>query len=134
MISMPFILLLMFFMHIVDDYYLQGILASMKQKSWWEKQDNYSDKYKNDYKVALIMHAFSWAFCIMLPIAIQLRFQIDMLFISVFVSNFICHAIVDNMKANQKCINLVMDQSLHIIQICMTFLIFFHPMQMVVAS
>ena len=24
-------------MHIVDDYYLQGILAKMKQKSWWKE-------------------------------------------------------------------------------------------------
>ena len=32
-----FMLLLMIFLHIVDDYYLQGILASMKQRGWWEK-------------------------------------------------------------------------------------------------
>lgn len=32
-----FLLLLMIFLHIVDDYYLQGILASMKQKEWWNK-------------------------------------------------------------------------------------------------
>jgi hypothetical protein len=32
-----FLLLLMIFLHIVDDYYLQGILASMKQKEWWHK-------------------------------------------------------------------------------------------------
>ena len=38
--SKIFILLFMIMMHIVDDYYLQGILASMKQKSWWMKQPN----------------------------------------------------------------------------------------------
>lgn len=32
-----FVLLSMIFLHIVDDYYLQGILVSMKQKSWWEE-------------------------------------------------------------------------------------------------
>ena len=32
-----FMLLFMVFLHIVDDYYLQGILASMKQKQWWLK-------------------------------------------------------------------------------------------------
>ena len=38
----------MIFCHIVDDYYLQGKLASMKQKSWWEK--NAPDRlYKYDY-------------------------------------------------------------------------------------
>ena len=30
-----FCLLLMIFLHIIDDYKLQGILASMKQKNWW---------------------------------------------------------------------------------------------------
>ena len=42
-----FILLLMIFLHIVDDYYLQGWLASAKQKSYWEQ--NAPDKlYKYD--------------------------------------------------------------------------------------
>ena len=45
------LLLLMIFAHIVDDYYLQGILASMKQKSWWTKQEGYKSLYKNDYKM-----------------------------------------------------------------------------------
>lgn len=43
-----FILFTMIFCHIVDDYYLQGWLASAKQKSWWEK--NAPEKlYKYDY-------------------------------------------------------------------------------------
>ena len=29
-------LLTMIFLHIVDDYYLQGVLAKMKQRKWWE--------------------------------------------------------------------------------------------------
>ena len=33
------ILILMLFAHIVDDYYLQGWLASAKQKKWWENCD-----------------------------------------------------------------------------------------------
>lgn len=59
------LLLAMLFCHIVDDYYLQGWLASAKQKSWWKK--NAPDKlYKNDYIMALCEHAFSWTFMIML--------------------------------------------------------------------
>ena len=59
------LLLTMIFLHIVDDYYLQGWLASAKQKSWWEQ--NALDKlYKHDYIMALFMHSFSWAFMIML--------------------------------------------------------------------
>ena len=33
----------MIFMHILDDYCLQGILASMKQKEWWRKQEQYKE-------------------------------------------------------------------------------------------
>ena len=61
-----FILFCMLFCHIVDDYYLQGWLASAKQKSWWKK--NSPDKlYKYDYLMALFMHSFSWTFMVMLP-------------------------------------------------------------------
>ena len=68
------IFLIMLFMHIVDDYYLQGILAKMKQRSWWEENAP-QEKYKHDYKVALFMHAFSWTFMIMLPLLIVYGFQ-----------------------------------------------------------
>ena len=37
-----FLLFAMLFLYIVDDYYLQGILASMKQKKWWK--ENAPDK------------------------------------------------------------------------------------------
>lgn len=119
------ILLCMFFMHIVDDYYLQGILASMKQKSWWEK--NAPDLlYKNDYKMALAEHAFSWTFMMMLPIVIYTAIIGTMLpiwFIVVFfVLNVTIHALVDNAKANEKTINLIQDQSVHFIQIICTWL------------
>lgn len=119
------ILLCMFFMHIVDDYYLQGILASMKQKSWWKK--NAPDPlYKNDYKMALIEHAFSWTFMMMLPIVIYTAIIGTMLpiwFIVVFfVLNVTIHALVDNAKANEKTINLIQDQSVHFIQIICTWL------------
>lgn len=119
------ILLCMFFMHIVDDYYLQGILASMKQKSWWEK--NAPDSlYKNDYKMALTEHAFSWTFMMMLPIIVYTAIIGTMLPIwfiaSIFILNVIIHALVDNAKANKKTINLVQDQSIHFLQIICTWL------------
>lgn len=119
------ILLCMFFMHIVDDYYLQGILASMKQKSWWEK--NAPDPlYKNDYKIALVEHAFSWAFMMMLPVIIYTAIIGAMLpiwFIVIFFFlNVTIHALVDNAKANEKTINLIQDQNIHFIQIICTWL------------
>lgn len=82
-----FIVLLMIFMHIVDDYYLQGWLASAKQKKWWE--ENAPDKlYENDYAWALLMHAFSWSFMIMLPIAFVKGFNIGVLYLIVFMFNW----------------------------------------------
>ena len=111
----------MCFCHIVDDYYLQGILASMKQKSWWTKQESYEDKYKNDYIIALIMHAFSWSFMILVPF---LLLGLSPVFLVIaLVLNGTIHAIVDDLKANQKKINLVQDQSIHIGQIFLTWLI-----------
>lgn len=116
-----YILLLMIFCHIFDDYYLQGILASMKQRTWWEK--NAPEKmYKHDYLPALFAHAFSWTFMIMLPIAWYYNFQLNILFYVVFVSNIICHAFVDHQKANIKTINLIIDQISHLFMILLTFL------------
>ena len=115
------ILLSMIFCHIVDDYYLQGILASMKQKLWWQKQENYSDKYKYDYIIALIMHAFSWAFMIMVPLIITGASEIAIT-VSIVI-NATIHAIIDNLKANKKKINLVQDQISHLLQIFGTWLI-----------
>lgn len=115
-----FIFLLMIFCHIVDDYYLQGLLASLKQKDYWKA--NAPDKmYKYDYIVALVMHAFSWAFMVMLPIAYTYNFNPPILFMIVMVCNIITHAIIDDLKANRHKINLIVDQSIHIVQIVITY-------------
>lgn len=114
-----FILLLMIFCHIVDDYYLQGWLASAKQKKYW--QENAPEKmYKYDYIWALIMHSFSWAFMIMLPIAYSLSFNINISFLIAFAINVTIHAITDDLKANKRKINLWEDQIIHLIQIGLT--------------
>ena len=111
----------MMFCHIVDDYYLQGKLALFKQMSWW--QENAPDEmYKHDYIVALMMHSFSWAFMMMLPIAVSQEFQIGAVFVTMFIINTVVHAIVDDLKANKRKINLVTDQSIHIGQIIVTFM------------
>lgn len=118
-----FIILTMIFCHIVDDYYLQGWLASAKQKKWW--QENAPQKlYKYDYIVALIMHSMSWSFMIMLPIAMSMLFNIPTMFLIVFICNAIIHGIVDNLKANKLKINLIADQSIHLLQIAVTAVIF----------
>jgi len=118
-----FILLAMIFLHIIDDYKLQGILANMKQKKWWKEQNEYKALYKYDYIPALIEHSFSWTFMTMLPIAISLKFNIGWLVIA-YIVNMVVHAFVDDLKANKFKINLVIDQSIHIVQIVVTWLIF----------
>ena len=117
----------MIFMHIVDDYYLQGILASMKQKKWW-KQNAPDNKYRNDYIAALIAHSFSWSFLICSPwtyLALTTGIINQYEILPIVFINTIIHAIVDNAKANKLIINLVIDQTIHLIQIIITFIIFY---------
>ena len=118
-----FTIMLMMFCHIVDDYYLQGWLASAKQRSYWEENAP-QDLYKYDYIWALLMHSFSWSFMIMLPIAYAMSFGIDKQFFVMFTTNMAVHAFTDNAKANKKIINLWTDQIIHIVQIIVTAVIF----------
>ena len=120
-----FILLCMIFCHVVDDYYSQGILASMKQKSWWK--NNYPDKlYKYDYLMALFMHSFSWAFMIMLPPTVYTMIVGATWYPILYVLNLCVHFYVDNLKANKMKINLIQDQCVHMIQIVGTWLLYFY--------
>ena len=114
------IFLTMIFLHIVDDYCLQGILAQMKQKKFWKEQAP-DELYKYDYIWALIMHAFSWTFMIMLPLIFVS--PISPAFYVIFVVNLAVHAYVDNLKANKHKINLWQDQLIHLAQIILTFII-----------
>ena len=119
-----FVLLAMVFCHIVDDYYLQavGVLAMMKQKSWWKKEA--PDKmYRFDYLIALAMHSMSWAFMVMLPIAAYMGWAPSRLFLILFLVNAVVHGIVDNLKANLLKINLIEDQTIHMVQIVLTYLL-----------
>lgn len=121
--SKTFVVLLMLFFHIVDDYRLQGILASMKQKEWWQEHAP-QQLYRYDYIMALVMHSLSWSFMIMLPIAIVSDFNVGIGFVIAFVINAILHGVVDDLKANKKKINLIGDQSFHLLQIALTAIMF----------
>ena len=113
----------MFFCYIVDDYYLQGILAQMKQRKYWQK---YSYMYQNDYAIALFEHAYSWAFVSSLPLlvcALTGHGSIAFLLVAYFI-NTIIHARIDDTKANLLRINLIQDQFLHFIQLVTTWVLF----------
>ena len=121
------LLIAMLFFHIIDDYYLQGFLASAKQKSWWEKNSP-NPLYKNDYIIALIEHGFSWTVMINVPIIIYtyvFNAHINhVVFIVLFIINMLIHIVTDNAKANLFKINLIQDQLIHIVQIIFTWLIY----------
>jgi len=114
------LLLLMILMHIVDDYYLQGILASMKQKRWWETREWFKPLYKDDYKMALLMHSMSWSIMILLPSMFLIGIN-QYLALGTFIINTAIHCYVDDLKANRGKINLVLDQSIHLIQVFVTW-------------
>ena len=122
------VLVAMLFCHIIDDYKMQGILASMKQKSWWEKETS-NPMYKHDYIMALIEHAFSWTCSIHIPVLVYClatnSHKDAIVYVVVFLFDWVLHAVIDNAKANRFKINLVQDQFLHFVQIFLTWFIYF---------
>lgn len=122
-----FLLLSMIFCHILDDFCFQGWLASAKQKEWWEKNAP-EPLYRFDYICALIMHSVSWSFVITVPLKVYstaMHFGNGWILAIMFLVNAAIHAIIDDLKANKKKINLVIDQSLHIVQILITFTVYY---------
>lgn len=118
-----FTLFCMIAMHIIADYCLQGILADMKQKSWWN--ENAPDKlYNHDWIMALIMHSFFWSFCIMLPIYVAYGYTWNGKMTMFLVVNILSHMYIDNEKANNHSMNLIIDQIFHMIQIMWTWFVF----------
>lgn len=123
------ILIEMIFLHIIADYFLQGILANMKCKGWWMRKttnEQPNKKYENDYKAALIAHSFEWTFIIMLPMFHQCYKREYMWvyafsYIIMFVINTAFHYVIDDWKANKHSINLIQDQLLHALQIFVTW-------------
>lgn len=116
------LLLLMLFMHIVDDFYLQSILASMKQKVWWEGHEWSKNLYKNDYKMALLIHSMSWSIMLLLPSMFLLNIP-SFVLLGMFIINTVIHYIIDDEKANKLRINLMLDQTVHIFQVIVTWII-----------
>ena len=121
------LLAMMLFCHIIEDFHIQGILADMKQKCWWRNQyteygkglkPNTMKKYDKDYAVALLMHGFEWAFIVHIPLMWFVGLQ-PVILLSI-TANALVHAYIDNMKCNRLRINLIQDQILHIVQIAVS--------------
>ena len=115
------IVLFMILFHIIDDFVLQPIsLSNLKQKKWWKKQEGYSDKYKDDYKVALAIHSISWSIMIHIPLVIMFPSLGQLALLISFIVNAVIHYFIDDLKANKLKINLFEDQMIHFCQICTT--------------
>ena len=114
------ILFLMLLAHIIDDFVLQPVcLSNLKQKGWWEK--NAPDKiYQHDYIAALIIHSLSWSIMTALPLFFFTKTP-DFFYGLMIPLNTLVHAGIDDMKANNKEIDLTIDQIIHVIQIIITW-------------
>lgn len=124
-------LLSIVYMHILDDFYLQGVLSNMKRRIFWLKDKDYKELYRYDYIISLLIHALSWTISINIPIMFILYqfnklhdIRYTIIFIVEFILNWIIHSIVDNLKANKMKINLIIDQVIHFIQVFIVFLLF----------
>lgn len=134
-------------MHIIGDFVLQGnFLANAKQKNYWIKQIDLeypADKvgidkhqkakrfYQLDFIPVLLSHSLLWTSCIFLPIGIYLAYTNQLqdmipIFTIEYILNLFMHAIVDDLKANDRVINLCIDQLLHILQIAVTYVTLLH--------
>jgi len=125
------IILLTVLAHIIEDFHLQGIMASMKQKSWWFEQfakvsaeqpdremPDIMRKYGKDYIIVLILHGMEWSICVSLPALILGDISLPLAAtLAVVVIMGLIHALIDDLKANRLVINLWADQLLHMIQL-----------------
>ncbi len=129
MTTIDFSILMLFgmlFMHVIEDFHLQGILASMKQRDWWKNEvekngrDFEQSPYRYDYLVALFMHAFEWTACVLIvPVVMGMWRHMAVVLVLELIDTPI-HAYVDHLKANRRQINLADDQCMHLVQIfCM---------------
>lgn len=118
------ILLLMILFHILDDFVLQPVcLAKLKQKSWWEENAP-EEQYSFDYLTALAIHALSWSIMILVP-PMFVKVIPGYLLLLLVITNTLIHALIDDLKANKKTINLTRDQLVHLTQIFFTWTIIY---------
>ena len=117
------LLIIMFFLHVLAEFNLQGMMEEMKRKDFWKKYDR---KYQFDYTIVLIGHSFQWAFVLHLPIIIYciVTKELETYCNFSIVANTFIHAIIDTSKENDKRLNLIQDQFCHILQIIATWAIF----------
>lgn len=118
--------LFMVLLHLFADFTLQGILADLKQRSWWRAQCQRhgvpSSMYEYDHICGLVCHSLYWTLLTFSPLIFLWSSAMQAL--AIVVINTVIHAVIDNAKANRYKINLIQDQILHLAQIAFTMVIF----------
>jgi hypothetical protein len=118
--SIEFVFVWTLFMHVLDDYGLQGVWHSMKQKTWVGNEDELKHPPVLGAIPALLCHALSWSFMTMLPLAYYYHFNVNIFFVLFFFANTCWHAIIQNNKPYAKGVSFVTEQAFHIVQILVT--------------
>lgn len=108
------VLLLMVAMHVIEDFHLQGRMAEMKQRSWWE---GYPEMYSGDWVPVILLHGMEWSVLVSLPLLLLTGLDVGWWFAAMVTANGLIHAGVDHLKANDFKIDLVRDQTAHMAQI-----------------
>ena len=118
--------LFMVLLHLFADFTLQGVLADLKQRSWWRAQCQRhgvsSNLYDYDHICGLVCHSLYWTLLTFSPLIFLMSSTIQALVIVAI--NTVIHAVTDNAKANKHKINLIQDQLLHLAQIAFTVVFF----------
>lgn len=112
--------LIMVAIHVLHDFNQGEPIANMKQKDWW-KEHYPARLYRNDYIIVLILHGVLWSVLVSIPIFVFRYCIYDEVYNSLIVFSIIInamvHAFIDHLKANRKCISLLQDQILHLLQL-----------------
>lgn len=138
-------------LHVFADFWFQIAchLNEFKDKFWWrrlldkeiktiqswdrpEREKKFfinkvQTKYNSDYKIAMLLHSFSWSVITFMPVFIMYSGHLgwgDWQAGVIIGINAMIHYWVDDRKCNLRSINLVQDQVLHLLQIGITLLIF----------
>lgn len=113
------LLLSMFMGHVIGDSVFQTSSISLKKReSYWKSYGNYKRYF---YIFYLLVHSFIWSSTIHISLLIILGVKYFNKILISYIVNILLHSIIDDMKANRKLFNLIVDQFLHSLQILLTF-------------
>lgn len=111
--SVAVVLLLMVAMHVIEDFHLQGRMADMKQRAWWSQ---YPERYSRDWMPVILLHGMEWSVLVSLPLLLLTGLDAGWWFAAMVAVNGLVHAGVDHLKANSLRIDLIQDQTVHMVQ------------------